>query len=65
MLHRGKILEGLNYSTLHIGDADKKPEGYYLSDSDNTVFMQRVQCHVGSYYESATLDDVAGWVPGC
>lgn len=65
MLHRGKILEGLDYSTLHIGNTDMKPEGYYLSDSDNTVFMQRVQCHVGSYYESATLDDVAGWVPGC
>jgi hypothetical protein len=63
--HRGRILDGLDYSTLHIGNADNKPEGYYLSDADNTVYMQSVQCHTGSHYSESSLDQINNWLPGC
>lgn len=63
-MHRGKVLEGLGFDDLDIGEGEGKPTGYYLR-SGNAIYVQQVNCHLGSFYVDGTEEDIDNWQPGC
>ena len=64
VVHRGDVLEGLNYNDLEVGDAEGKPTGYYLRDGNN-IYVERRYCDTGSSYVEGAQEDIDSWRPGC